>query len=607
MAKAVTIRKTVADRWYMSPENKAHKAVWDTLGRIRTLSQARLKYDRHHMELYSNQNVSGNGSTNILRDRVRFNIISQAVDTAVSQIGTQKPKPLYLTNEGDFSLQRQARLRTRVLEGQLYDLGAYEIMPEVFRDACILGSGWVYCYLDPETQEPKIERCLPGTVWVDPRDGLRRDPQCVYYRIPVARDVVRELYPDVEDSIIDSAEGPDSHDKQDQYLTGQDSTVDDVMVVFSYRRKSTPKSEDGRLVVSLSSGTLLDTQWDYSLPFVHVTWKTRQFGYYGSGIAEAGRDPQARIQKMILRGERMTDLGANAWVLVDRNAKVRVEKLTNDPLNIVHYEGTANPPTIQAFSAKPPEIDQEIAMVREQFFAELGLNTLAAEGKKPSGLDSGRAQREYHDITSQRHQVQAQAFQQAYMVLVEKLEELNERASEINTNYKVTARTTRGRSTLVSQVKWKDVRLPENQYRLTCWPTSLLPSSPAGRMAMVQEWVASNFISRPSAQQLILDIPDTDAAARMELADMDCVMHDCELMLEGKDAYPEAYQNLQLTADIARRAYLQIKHDAPEEVCDAFRSYIDEALSLLQSKTTPANDQMPQQQVPPEGAAPVAA
>jgi uncharacterized protein YukE len=601
-SRAVRRRKEVAKRWWKCEQGKAHADVWSSLVHIRKESQYRLRFDRHHMQLYSNQNVAGNGSDKA-GERVRFNIIAQAIDTAVAQIGTQKPKPMYLTSEGNFSLQRQARLRTRVLEGQLYDKRAYEIMPEVFRDACILGSGFIYCYLNPDTGEPEIERALPGTVWVDPRDGLRRDPLCLYYRIPVAKDVLHEMGYEVDPAVIDQAAGPDSNDRTDLWLT-QDSTCDDAMVVFAWRRPSTPKSQDGRLVISTSAGTLLDTEWKWSIPFVRVDWKTRQLGYYGQGIAEAGRDPQARILKMIARGERMLDLGGNAWVLLDRNAKIRTEKLTNEPLIKVHYEGTAQPPVIQAFNAKPVQIEEEVQIVREQFFSELGLNTLQSEGKKPSGLDSGAAQRTYHDIASQRHQVQAQAFQEAYMELVRKLEELNERAAEADESYSVTARTQRGRLSLVSQVKWSEVRLPENQYRLTCWPTSLLPSTPAGKMAMVQEWIASGFISRPYAQQLALDLPDTDQAARMELADLDCVMHDCEKMLDGGEAYPEAYQNLQLAADIARRAYLQIKDDAPEPVCEAFRNYINDCMDMLEGRIPdlPSAFKIANQVIQPPGA-----
>jgi hypothetical protein len=605
-------RQHLADRWWKADKAKAHDDVWATLRRIRELSQTRIKFDRHHMELYSNQNVAGNGSSNLSRERVRFNLIAQAVDTAASQIATQRPKPMYLTSEGDFSLQRQARLRTRVLEGQLYDLKAYEIMPQVFIDAAVCGTGFVYGYLDPDTGEPCIERCLPGTVWIDPRDGLRGargDHLCTYYRIPIARDVVRECWPKVDDQIIDDAQGPDANDKTDMWLT-QDTTCDDVMVVFAWRRPTRKASGDdkgsgdGRLVVSVSSGTLLDTEWRWSLPFVRYVWKERQLGYYGAGIAEAGRDPQARILKCIARGEELQDRGSTTWVTNPRGANVRVEKLSNAACTMVHFDGPL-PPQIQAFTGKPPDLDMEVDRVREQFFSELGISQMAAEAKKPAGLDSGAAQRAYQDITSQRHQVQARAFEAAYMDLVRLLEELNERAAGDDNGYSVMARTQRGRATLVKQVKWSAVRMPENRYRLTCWPTSLLPATPAGKMAMVSEWIASGFISRPTAQQLALDLPDTDQAARLELADMDCVMYDVERILDGYEAYPEPYQDLNLATDIARRAYLSQKcQDAPEDVLEALRQYINDCLKL---QGLPAMDAPPPEAAaaPAPGPAPV--
>lgn len=592
----------VAKRWWKEPKDEAHGDVWATVQHIRAMSQHRIRFSRHHMELYSNQNVAGNGTTSAIKERVRFNIIAQAVDTAVATIGTQKPKPMYLVSEGNFTLMQQARLRTRVLEGQLRDLKAYAKMQEAFRDACVDGDGHVFVFLDPDTGEPDCKRTLPGTVWVDPRDGISGEPYMIYYRIPVSKDALRATYKDAPDHIIETASGPDGNDRTDVWLQ-QDSTVDDAMVVFAYRRPSTKNAKDGRLVVCTSAGTLADMPWEWSLPFVQVPWKKRQIGYYSSGIAEAGRDPQARILKMIQRGERILDLGGNAWVVLDRNAKVRTEKVTNEPLIKLHYDGTANPPTIQSFNPKPVQIEEEVQIVREQFFAELGLNTLQSEGKKPAGLDSGAAQREYMDNTAQRHQVQAIQLQDAYMSLVEKLEEHNERATARNSSYSIMAATQRGRQSLLKQVKWSATKLPENQYRLTCWPTAQLPSTPAGKMAMVQEWIASGFISRPYAQQLVLDIPDTDGVARMELADMDCVMADCEGMMDGTPAYPEPYQDLALAADIARRAYLQIKRDAPEEVCELFRNYIDDALELLKSQAAANQQQAPAPQMPGQPAA----
>lgn len=594
--------KTIAERWWLSDEKRVHGDVWATVEHIRKASSELRKWDRHHMMLYSNLNVTGNDPSVAAgrADRVRFNLIASAIDTAASQIATQRPKPMYLTNEGDFGLQRQARLRTRVLEGQLYDTGSYDIMPEVFLDAAILGTGHYYGYLDPETGEPCVQRCLPGTVFVDPRDGMTRDPMCIYYRIPVAREVLEELYPDAA-KIIAGAEGPSADDKNDLWLA-RDTTVDEVIVVFAWRRPTKKRGDDGRFVIAVSSGTLHTDTWKWQLPIKAYRWKKRQAGYWGMGIAEAGRDPQARINRLIKRNERLEDLGCNAWVLVDRGAKVRVEKLTNDPLSIVHYEGTANPPQVVTFAAKSQAIDQSVEQIREQFFSEQGISTMAAEAKKPAGLDSGAAQRAYQDITSQRHQVQAKGFEQAYMDLVELLEELNERAAEDKPAYTLTARTTRGRVQLVNQVKWKDVSLPENKYRLTCFPTSALPSTPAGKMAMVSEWIASGFISRPMGQQLALDLPDTDQAARLELADMDAVMHDVERMLDSKPAYPDPHMDPRMAFDIARRSYLQVRtQDAPEEIQQLFRDYLQDVRELLKAGQAPANDAqaMPPGAMPP--------
>lgn len=559
------------------------------------------------MRLYC-PDVAGSGST-VVRDMVKrespqLNLIRQATDTLVSRIGTQRPKPQYIVTDGSFDLERVARLRTRVLEGQLYDCGGYEIMPLVLVDALALGTGHAVAYVDPDTDQIKCERALPGEIVIDPREGAYGSPCRVHRKRAISRDVIRDMY-DVSDALLSLAKGPSDTDRDLMFLP-RDKALDEVMVYEGWFSPPGDNKENGRHVIALSSCTLIDEPWEHIIPVVRLIGWQRQVGYWGVGIAELGAESQDRYNTNEEKIEYMQRLGSTAWVLADRNADIRVERLTNEPLSIVRFTSRGVEPKIQVFSATPMDLVQENERIRERLLSMLGISQMAAEAKRPAGLDSGPAQRTYEDITSQRHSPQSKQYEDAFMLLVRVFEDLNDYVQqEKGSAYSVAARTQRGLVPLVKQVKWSDAHIAPEQYRLTCFPTSQLPSTVPGRLAALSEWVASGFVSRPYAQKQMIDMPDDDMQ-RLELADLDFVMWQIEEILDGKVVSPESYQDLTLAADTARRAYLQVKsRGAPESVLEGLRNFVDDCMDeLKKQQAAQAPPAQPMPAGPPAGPAP---
>ncbi len=600
MAGIHTTGARLAEPWWPEGASDVHNRVFNIAGHIRRHSSQRRREDAHHLNLYSNRDVAGLGYVRsgralglMSRDggRMRYNLTSSAVDTAASLIAQQKPKPMYLTIEGDFAMQRQARLRSRVLEGQLEDCGAYRLGPKCFIDGCILGTGAIYGYLDEEGL-PKLERVLPLELFVDHTEALDGEPRTLYRQKLVDRQVLIEMFPEHAKKLKGSA-GPDSVDSTELWLQ-KDTTSDQVVVMAAWHLKSGPNAKDGKYVVATDNCTLVLEDYEpANFPFAFFRWKDRPLGFWGMGLVEEARDPQLRINRLINRAERMSDLGSNSWVFVERSANVKVDQLRNDPLAVVRYTG--QPPVIQTFNGTPSDLLAEVGRIREEFFSQVGISVQTAEGKKPAGLNSGLAQRAHDDINSRRHVMNAKAYEAFYMDIVRVLEDLNNEAAKQDKDPELAARVTRGRSTLVKMVKWGSVDLPENRYRMRVFPTSALPSTPQGKWATVQEWIASGFIDRPQAQQL-LDFPDLDATARLELADMDKVMSDVEAMLDGSEAYPEPFQNLPFAKDVVRKSYLSAQtNGAPEGALQRMRDYIQDVEEMLNPPQPPAPP------APPEG------
>jgi hypothetical protein len=609
-----------SERWWSEETagDDVYKRLNSIVDTIRGQSRNRLERDRRNLRLYASD-VSGNGEdalSFLKRDRPQFNLIKQGVDTMVSQVATTKYMPQYVITEGEFTFQRMARLRTRVLEGQIHDLDIHQMMTAAFTEAAILGTAHLVGYLDPETSEPRIDKALPGEILVDPRGAITGEVFDIYRDRGVPRDSILQLYKDVDgvsESDIRSAAAPTENKL---LFLPRDRSIDEVQV----REGWYWGPGKGRHVIALSNCTLLDEEWEWGNPTVVVRYQRRPVGYWGIGLAEIGCDSQARIDELLTRITDCQRIGTTVWLLLDRNAKIRVETLSNAPMTMVQGDFRAgNMPKLEVFNATPPELYAEIDRIRERFLSETGISALAAESKKPAGLDSGEAQRVYADLTNKRQQPVANNHKSAYQGTIGLLEKLNDRAQKAKPGgYSISARTQRGLVPLTKLVKWSDVAMPPEQYRLVMLLISDLPYQSAGRYAAAQEWVGSGLLSRPNAQRIIIDGPDA-TFARMEMADQDMAMAQCEDILDGGDAVPDPYQNMQIAADIMRRAYLTVvSQGAPEDVLAKMRAFVDACLPPLPPTPSPdlamnkgawsqlpsANQAPPAPAMPPEQAPP---
>lgn len=614
----------IANPWWLTKKNEAHGELFSVVKILRDQSKQRRSEDAHHRRLYSNMDVAGKGTehgsvaltfTRDRQGRMRYNLCASAVDTAQSLVASQKPKPMYLTSEGDFKQQRQARLRSRALEGQLDDSGAYEIGPEAMLDGAIEGTGAMFGYRCPDSGEPKAERVLPGELLVDHAEGLNRKPRTLYRQRRMDREVACSLWPEHE-AKLRMAAAPTADQRRDWYL-GNDETADEIVLVESWRLATKKGAGNGRHVICASNVTLVDEVFTRPrFPFAFYRWKNRRLGFWGSGIVEQCRDAQWRINRTIQRDQRAQDLTANKVLLVDKRSEVTTQHLTNEPFIIVKYNSARGAaPQVVDNSTFDPGTAQRIAQIREETFSELGLSPQSIQGEKPAGLDSGKAIRANDDIHSRRHLEPTKRYERFMMDFVQVLEDLNEEAYEAAKGagegaYTITGRVQQGGATLLREVEWSAIRDPDNKLRIRAFPTSFLPSTPQGKMAAVNEIVATGFISRPFAQSL-LDFPDLDAATRIELADLDFVQWQVERILDGHMEVPDPHQDLSFALELGRKSYLAARvNQAPESVLDDLRNYLRMVDRLLNppasNKTVPGADAAPgAPPVPPEAQPPM--
>lgn len=213
-----------------------------------------------------------------------------------------------------------------------------------------------------------------------------------------------------------------------------------------------------------------------------------------------------------------------------------------------------------------------------------GISQLSATSLKPAGLESGVALREYSDIETERFVIVGQAYESAFLEIARQMIDLAKDASEQGKTYEVISYGDKE----IEKIKWSDINLREDQYRMKVYPASLLPTTPAARLQTVIEMSQAGLIDKAETRSL-LDFPDIEQYNKLATAPLDeAEMLVEEILEKGKYHPPEPFSNLQLHLQFFQRAYIEAKiNGAPEDRLDLMRRYMQECFKLLQPPAPP--------------------
>jgi len=585
-------------KWW--EQEKPHDAILGVVKYLDESQSARAEANLRYIRLYGNNDMQGLGYNSYSRladegrdSRVTLNVIQSCVDSAAAKIAKNRPRPLFLTEGGDYSLQKKAKQLNKFVEGQFYATRAYEKATKCFIDAGITGTGIMKIYADGS--EICVERVLPNEIVLDDRDALYGNPRCIYQCKTVNRDVLKGMYPDAE-VFIDQASSSKSGYGLGYYDPAQDA--DQVGVVEAWHLPSSKGAKDGKHVICISGFTLFEEPYTKDFfPFAFIKWNQRPFGFFGQGIAEQLRDKQIEINKLLIGIQRAFHLGSGFTVFVEQGSKIVKSHFNNDIGNFVSYSGVK--PTIEVFATVHPEIFAHLRWLVQSSYEEVGISQLSAQSKKPAGLDSGKALREYNDIESERFAIVGQAWEQFFLDIAAQLIECAKDIYKTDKNYSVMVREKK----FLRSIKWADVNMEEDKYQMHCWPVSQLPSTPAGKLAAVQEMMQAGLIDPETGMQL-LDFPDLERYQNLKFSARELIQDIVEKMVnEGEYTSPEPFMDLAYCVQYTQTVYNKAKLDnVPEENLELLRRFMEQAQYM--AAPPPAEpvpqDPMMQQQPQPE-------
>lgn len=571
------------NKWWNEDTERLYKDVNAIVRKIEEAQVYRRTANLRHARLYHNLELLGfNPSQHsrvqefpLLNNRVTLNIAKSCVDTLASKIAKNRPRPMFLTIDGDWNMQTKAKKLTQYIDGLFSDMNIYEIGQRAFVDSCIFGTGVIKIF-EYEGQVTG-ERVLPIELAVDEAEGIYGEPRQLHQTKYMHREVLLDMFPEYEKQIMTATE-------VDKNVTGYYNASDLITVRESWHLRSGKKARDGVHTICIDNCTLLKEEYkkDY-FPFVFLRYTPRVVGFWGQGLVEELIGIQLEINKLLRNIQLAQHLISNPRVLVDNSSIVNLQSINNEIAGIVKYTG--NKPEFVTPTAVNPEVYQHLENLYRKAYEISGISMLSANAKKPDGLDSGKALREYNDIESERFQLTGQRFEQMYLDIAKIAIDITK---DIYKHKKDLSVKTVNRK-FIETINWGDVNIEESSYVMRVFPTSLLSSTPSGKLSDVTNLVQAGFIEREQAMDL-LDFPDVEAYTSLATASIENIKK-CITDIIDKGIYntPEPYMDIERAISMTQQAYLKARtNGVDDDKLEMLRRFISDCDAIRQANTPPA-------------------
>lgn len=547
--------------WWKSPKSDLPQDVGGVINFLQQNQGSRITQQLISARLYGNLAIMGiNGLTyskmasvqSSLRDRISYNVVQSCIDTVASKMAKNKPKPMFLTSGGDYKMQRKAKKLNDFVDGIFYENKAYDIGQRIFVDACVFGDGVVKVF--SEHGRVKFERVLSAELYVDEVEGFYGKPRSLHQVKTVDRQVLLDAFPGNSKAI------KEANSAKVDNAAYQPSVSDGVLVRESWHLPSGPDATDGLHAITIDNAVLLSESYDKQhFPFAFFKWTPRLHGFWGQGLAEQIQNIQLEINKLLWVIQRSMHLAGSFKVLLENGSKLVKEHFNNDIGALIMYSGQKPEYIVPPIVA--PEVYAHLQTLKNAAFEQAGVSQLSAASKKPEGLDSGKALREFNDIESERFLMVGRCWEQFFLDLAHLAIDEAKHIYEEEGSYEVKVPGKK----FIQSIDWADVDLKEDEYIMKMFPVSSLPQDPAGRLQTIQEYAQAGYITPRTARRL-LDFPDLAATEDLFNATEDYLHEILEEMTEdGEYTPPEPFDDLKLARELALEYYARGKCSGLEE------------------------------------------
>lgn len=581
------------ERWWLQ-EATTHDSVWAAFNGLYRDHAGRNERLNEYRGLYEDVGVYKGR-----KHRYTFNVVRSCIDTLCAKVSKARPRPLALTTEGDWKLQRKAKLLTQYLDGMFRQMRLYPETQRAFRDACIYDIGIVKVWVETDPEDPTIdgricaERIMPDEVWVDPAESYYGQPRTIYHRKQYDREQLAAMFPAARLKIQMAASS-----NQTRHGIRVPSTMVDVLE--AWHLPSRDGASDGKHTIVIDNATLLSEPYeDPFFPFVEVRLsESESVGYYGTGLAEQLRGLQKEITIQLDNIRTAHRRLGRPFVWLKTGSQISKADLTNEIGAIIEGQEA---PVFGVTTAMNPEVYNWVRELVQRAYQITGISETSARSQKPAGVESGVAIREVSDIETERFVIVAQAYEEMHMEIARRIIHYARRLYEDGVSLKVNG--VQGK--FLRSITWREVDMEQDEFSLQIYPTSLLPTRPEGRLERVTEMINAGMIDKSQGLKY-LDVPDVEDATTLATAALDDARMVVDHMLDGGEYVPpEPFMDLKLAAQVAQSAYLRARtRGAPEAALDKLRSFMADVQALVKLAAPPPPPAAPAAPPAPDAGAP---
>lgn len=575
--------------WWKESRDSIHRHIFDTISRIWNNSSDRRDRNNRCARLYGEVADYGNYGSSVQsftmpsldQGRVKISVITSCVDTVSAKISKIRPRVSFLTEGGDYAEQEKAKDLSKFIGGIFYANEVHRMHQAGFRDAAVSDIGALKHWIDGN--RIRTERVWANELFVDEVDAMYGHPKSLYQVKFIHKDVLIQMFPKKAASIKMSS------NTLNPQIDTPESAADYVAVIEAWHLPTTKDGKDGKHVICTDKDWLeIDDYNKPYFPFTFFRWSPRLTGFWGDSLANRLTGNQIEINKMLRMIQRAFHLGSSFKVFLEHGSKVAKEHLSNEIGGLVYYTGTK--PEYYVPKVISEDYFQHLQFLIQSSYEEAGISQLSASSRKPAGLDSGRALREYNDIETERFAIVSQEYERTFMETAKIYLDLVKDMYEDGVDYESTAESKK----FIEKIKWSEVAIEGDEFVMKAFPVSMLPHSPAGRLQWVEDMVNGGYISKDYGLQL-LDFPDTEAYSSMVNAPLDDLLYTLgEILKTGKFMPPDPMQDLVSGVRLFHSAYLKGRSQnlSPAKQ-DLLRRWIAQANALIEKARAAEASQAP--------------
>lgn len=557
--------------WYTEEKNQAHEKVFDSVNSIINSPQgaSRQSSFSKYVRLYGNLEIPLSFGLQYSHrqsgSRLTYNVVKSCCDTLTSKITQQSPSVMFLTDGEDFFKQEKAKLATKYIAAAFYAHKFKTKAKKAFLHGALFGKGFIKVAADKGSNQLIIEEVLPLEMFADPYDSIYGKPRNLFQKKVINKDALMAAFSKHKDAIRAAK------NSSDNVLY---KLLEQTDVIEAWRLPSSPDAGDGRHVICIDGATLLDEEWEKSyFPFVMFDFTDPILGFWPDGVGDMLIGLQLEINKTLKVIRKIMEFSVPKLIL-PAGSSVATQQLSNYVMDIIKVIGGGNPQVMQLATANP-QLFQYLSQLFAKAYELVGISELSAQAKKPGGLNSGRAIRNFYQIESERYAVTEQKWEEIFVdaarLVISEIQDLEE-----NEFISITKEG-------IDTISWKDIDLKQEEYKIQAFPVSALPKTPAGRLETVTDLIQAGYISKEQGLEL-LNYPDINKVADLDLSGRRLVRKIVDrIMLKNEYTEPEMFFDLNYCLEYSQKNYTLGKlNNIPEERLQKLVQFMSEVEALQQ-------------------------